>query len=78
MLKMEFSDANGVTPLHVACRVSDKLGVELLLEAGADCFAKDLWSFTPLDYAAAAGNVSESYLLRQHFLPRAYHMFSNV
>jgi len=46
-------NAFGNTPLHLA--VGDRRAVELLLAAGADARARNLFDKTPLDYSLRGG-----------------------
>lgn len=58
--------SSGLVPLHNACSFGHLEVVSLLLEAGADAQAEDLWNFTPLHEAASKGRLQVRYRLLSH------------
>ncbi|RYE85322.1 MAG: ankyrin repeat domain-containing protein [Methanosarcinales archaeon] len=55
---VDVQDAEGVSALHLACRVGDLSAVEALLYAGADVSMCALENVTPLHIAARAGHAN--------------------
>eukprot|EP00177_Eucheuma_denticulatum_P002801 GFKZ01005028.1.p1 GENE.GFKZ01005028.1~~GFKZ01005028.1.p1 ORF type:complete len:100 (+),score=17.65 GFKZ01005028.1:94-393(+) len=51
---VNFANADGRTPLHIAIVRRDLEMVSYLLEAGADVQRKDRWGISPMDEAAKA------------------------
>ena len=52
-----FCSFRGLVPLHNACSYGHYEVTELLLKAGANVNAMDLWQFTPLHEAAAKARI---------------------
>lgn len=59
---------NGVTILHVAAEAgSDSHIFQMLFETGANRYARDKWSWTPLHYASYYGHVEAAFNLMVRF-----------
>ena len=59
-------DKGGLVPLHNACSYGHHEVTELLIRAGANVNATDLWQFTPLHEAASKGRREVCSLLLAH------------
>ena len=53
---MEWKDELQCTPLHLACKKGSLQALELLLANGANIYARDHRSWSPLHYAAYNGH----------------------
>lgn len=62
----ELRTANGSTPLHLAAANPDVSALKVLVEAGADCNARDIDGLTPLHMAAYTQNAKHARLLLEH------------
>jgi hypothetical protein len=74
--------SRGLVPLHNACSYGHYEVTELLVRAGADVNATDLWAFTPLHEAASKARleVRENYsidfmLCFHHVVIKIRHLF---
>ena len=56
----------GLVPLHNACSYGHFEVTEMLLKAGANVNAMDLWQFTPLHEAASKSRIEVCSLLLSH------------
>ena len=67
------ADADGTTPLMLACRsASDPAIIRLLLEAGADIFARDSKGDTPYDYARRSDHAEQHLALLREYEHKLY------
>lgn len=64
--KVDLADVNSRTPLSFAAGVGSIVGIEALLEHGADVDAQDMSGRTPLSWAAAGGHVPVAKILLQN------------
>jgi len=63
---LQAKDKGGLVPLHNACSYGHYDVVVLLVNAGANVNAADLWKFTPLHEAASKGKYDICRILLQH------------
>ena len=66
IINKKAKDKGGLVPLHNACSYGHYEVVVLLVQAGANVNAADLWRFTPLHEAASKGKYDICRILIQN------------